>query len=84
MLGFDVETLLKGESLFGQLDYTVRRAGGSTAVVTGNDYRGRPLHFPLARGRGTAFMDLGHTFRAALPPGTEVCFRAAGVGWIAP
>jgi hypothetical protein len=83
-LGFDVETLLKGESLFGQLDYTVRSAGGSTALVTGNDYRGRPLRFPLARGRGTAFLDLGHTLSATLPPGTEVCFRAAGVGWIAP
>jgi hypothetical protein len=83
-LTFVTEPDLKGESLFARVDYDVRRRSARPAVLTGDSYRARPEPLPLDRPRGTAYLDLGHALRAALPAGAEVCLRASEVGWLAP
>jgi hypothetical protein len=83
---FEPERLLRGQSLFGSVDYEMRRGGGRPLRVTAPDgYRAaRRLELPLDRRRGRVYANLGHRFRAKLPPGTEACLRSSSVGWITP
>lgn len=83
-LSFRAERDLKGESLFGQLEYDVERRSARPAVLTGDSYRGLPEPLPLDVAHGSAFLDLGHALRASVPAGAKVCLRASAVGWLSP
>jgi hypothetical protein len=83
-IAFAADEVLKGQSLFAELAYDVRRAGAGPAVISGDTYRGRRVTVPLRRGRGRLVVNLGHRLRARLPRGGSVCLRSSVVGWISP
>jgi len=84
VIAFTAEPDLRGESLFARVAYDVERRSNRPALLTADSYRGRPEPLRLDRPRGTAYLDLGHLLRVALPAGAEVCLRASEVGWLAP
>jgi hypothetical protein len=83
-LDFAAETLLRGQSLFARVDYTVARRSRVPAAVSADSYRPTTLAVPLDRPRGQIYLNLGHRLRATLPAGTRVCVRSSTVGWIQP
>ena len=83
-ISFEPEKLLRGQSLFGRLDYDVVRRSRAPALLSANSYRGRIHRFALDSARGHAYLNLGHRLRVLIPRGAVVCARSSGVGWIAP
>jgi hypothetical protein len=83
-VAFTTERDLRGESLFGRVDYDVVRRSPHPAMLTADSYRARPEPLPLDRAHGVAYLDLGHLLHVALPAGSKVCLRASEVGWLMP